>query len=147
MLAKSKLAAACAAAFAIASGSAFAQAVPAGYPADYQKVLDGAKKEGKVVIYSTTDTKAAAIRATTSTSTASGFRKSRSRDHSDQGVCRNTSPSRSAAARTKGRCMMLSPRPNIPRMNSGRTRGRLTRTADTRRAATSLRAPRLEGHT
>jgi len=49
MLAKSKLAAACAAAFAIASGSAFAQAVPAGYPADYQKILDGAKKEGKVV--------------------------------------------------------------------------------------------------
>ena len=42
-----------------AFGSAFAQAVPAGYPADYQKILDGAKKEGKVVIYSTTDTKAA----------------------------------------------------------------------------------------
>ena len=59
MLAKSKLAAACAAAFALAAGSAFAQQVPAGYPADYQKILDGAKKEGKVVIYSTTDTKAA----------------------------------------------------------------------------------------
>ncbi len=59
MLAKSQLAAACAAAFAIATGSAFAQQVPAGYPADYQKILDGAKKEGKVVIYSTTDTKAA----------------------------------------------------------------------------------------
>ncbi len=59
MLAKSRLAAACAAAFAIAAGSAYAQSVPAGYPADYQKILDGAKKEGKVVIYSTTDTKAA----------------------------------------------------------------------------------------
>ncbi|MDQ6217595.1 ABC transporter substrate-binding protein, partial [Achromobacter insolitus] len=59
MLAKSQLAAACAAAFALAAGSAFAQQVPAGYPADYQKILDGAKKEGKVVIYSTTDTKAA----------------------------------------------------------------------------------------
>jgi iron(III) transport system substrate-binding protein len=32
---------------------------PAGYPADYQKIVDGAKKEGKVVVYSTTDTKAA----------------------------------------------------------------------------------------
>ena len=32
---------------------------PQGYPADYQKTVDGAKKEGKVVIYSTTDTKAA----------------------------------------------------------------------------------------
>lgn len=36
-----------------------ALALPAGYPADYQQVVDGAKKEGKVVIYSTTDTKAA----------------------------------------------------------------------------------------
>ncbi|RWR00586.1 iron ABC transporter substrate-binding protein [[Pantoea] beijingensis] len=34
-------------------------AVPQGYPADYQKVIDAATKEGKVVIYSTTDTKAA----------------------------------------------------------------------------------------
>lgn len=34
-------------------------ALPQGYPADYQKVVDGAKKEGKVVVYSTTDTKAA----------------------------------------------------------------------------------------
>lgn len=34
--------------------------VPAGYPADYQKTIDAAVKEGKVVIYSTTDTKAAA---------------------------------------------------------------------------------------
>jgi iron(III) transport system substrate-binding protein len=29
--------------------------VPAGYPADYSKIVDAAKKEGKVVIYSTTD--------------------------------------------------------------------------------------------
>lgn len=34
-------------------------AVPQGYPADYQKVVDAGIKEGKVVIYSTTDTKAA----------------------------------------------------------------------------------------
>ncbi|HDZ2429221.1 TPA: ABC transporter substrate-binding protein [Klebsiella pneumoniae] len=33
--------------------------VPAGYPADYQKTVDAAVKEGKVVVYSTTDTKAA----------------------------------------------------------------------------------------
>ena len=33
--------------------------VPAGYPADYQKTIDAAVKEGKVVVYSTTDTKAA----------------------------------------------------------------------------------------
>jgi iron(III) transport system substrate-binding protein len=31
--------------------------VPAGYPADYAKIVDGAKKEGKVVVYSTTDAK------------------------------------------------------------------------------------------
>lgn len=43
----------------LGSVSAYA-AFPAGYPADYQKRVDGAKKEGKVVIYSTTDTKAAA---------------------------------------------------------------------------------------
>jgi iron(III) transport system substrate-binding protein len=36
--------------------SAGAQAqVPTGYPADYSKIVDAAKKEGKVVIYSTTD--------------------------------------------------------------------------------------------
>ncbi len=34
-------------------------APPAGYPAGYQKIIDAAKKEGKVVIYATTDTKAA----------------------------------------------------------------------------------------
>jgi iron(III) transport system substrate-binding protein len=31
---------------------------PAGYPADYNKIVEAAKKEGKVVIYSATDTKA-----------------------------------------------------------------------------------------
>jgi iron(III) transport system substrate-binding protein len=31
--------------------------VPAGYPPDYAKILDAAKKEGKVVVYSTTDAK------------------------------------------------------------------------------------------
>lgn len=36
-----------------------ALAAPAGYPADYQKIIDAAKKEGKLVIYATTDTKAA----------------------------------------------------------------------------------------
>lgn len=29
--------------------------IPAGYPADYQKIIDAAKQEGKVVVYSTTD--------------------------------------------------------------------------------------------
>jgi len=33
--------------------------VPAGYPADYQKTIDAAKKEGKLVIYAATDSKAA----------------------------------------------------------------------------------------
>ncbi|MGN6389495.1 MAG: ABC transporter substrate-binding protein, partial [Burkholderiaceae bacterium] len=42
------------------AAAAGAQAqVPAGYPADYAKVVDGAKKEGKLVIYSATDSKAA----------------------------------------------------------------------------------------
>ena len=31
--------------------------VPAGYPADYKAIVDGAKKEGRVVVYSTTDAK------------------------------------------------------------------------------------------
>ncbi|MCB6183163.1 ABC transporter substrate-binding protein [Leeia sp. TBRC 13508] len=35
--------------------SAFA-AAPAGYPSNYQAVIDGAMKEGKLVVYSTTDT-------------------------------------------------------------------------------------------
>jgi iron(III) transport system substrate-binding protein len=46
------------AALASASLAALAQ-VPAGYPADYAKTLAAAKKEGKVVIYSALDTKAA----------------------------------------------------------------------------------------
>src|SRR5690348_13767131 len=33
--------------------------VPSGYPGDYAKVIDAAKKEGKVVIYATTDAVAA----------------------------------------------------------------------------------------
>ncbi|HJU21703.1 MAG TPA: ABC transporter substrate-binding protein [Casimicrobiaceae bacterium] len=36
-----------------------AQTVPAGYPADYAQTIAAAKKEGKVVIYSALDTKAA----------------------------------------------------------------------------------------
>jgi iron(III) transport system substrate-binding protein len=47
-----------AAALAFASIAANAQ-VPAGYPADYAKIVDDAKKEGKLVIYAATDTKAA----------------------------------------------------------------------------------------
>jgi iron(III) transport system substrate-binding protein len=47
-----------AAAFAAVSLAALAQA-PAGYPADYAQTLAAAKKEGKVVIYSALDTKAA----------------------------------------------------------------------------------------
>jgi iron(III) transport system substrate-binding protein len=37
--------------------SAFAQ-LPAGYPATYQKMVDAAKKEGKLVVYGATDSKA-----------------------------------------------------------------------------------------
>ncbi|MFT0532555.1 ABC transporter substrate-binding protein [Castellaniella hirudinis] len=44
---------------AMMAGTALAQTAPDGYPADYQQIIDGAKKEGKVIIYSTTDTKAA----------------------------------------------------------------------------------------
>ena len=54
MFSFSRLAAAASVAFVI--GSAAAQ-VPAGYPADYKAILDGAKTEGKVVVYSTTDAK------------------------------------------------------------------------------------------
>lgn len=45
---------------ALAAGAAlpaWAQQVPEGYPADYQKIIDAAAKEGKVVLYSTTDIK------------------------------------------------------------------------------------------
>src|SRR5271154_2431378 len=38
---------------------AIAAQVPAGYPADYAKIVAAAKAEGKVVIYSALDTKAA----------------------------------------------------------------------------------------
>jgi len=41
------------------AGAASAQAVPAGYPADYAQTIAAANKEGKVVVYSTLDTKAA----------------------------------------------------------------------------------------
>ena len=51
-----KLAAAAAVAFSV---SALAQTPPAGYPADYPQTIAAAKKEGKVVIYSALDTKAA----------------------------------------------------------------------------------------
>ncbi|WP_114193749.1 ABC transporter substrate-binding protein [Edaphovirga cremea] len=44
---------------AVLMSSSAISALPTGYPADYQKVVDAATKEGKVVIYSTTDTKAA----------------------------------------------------------------------------------------
>ena len=46
-----------AAVLAAAAFNAAAQ-VPAGYPADYQKIIDGAKKEAKLVIYGATDSKA-----------------------------------------------------------------------------------------
>src|SRR5438105_1850943 len=39
--------------------AAFAQSPPAGYPADYAQTIAAANKEGKVVIYSALDTKAA----------------------------------------------------------------------------------------
>jgi iron(III) transport system substrate-binding protein len=42
-----------------AAVAAAAQAVPQGYPADYAQVIAAAKKEGKVVVYSALDTKAA----------------------------------------------------------------------------------------
>jgi len=48
-----------ASAAALAAGIAFAQPVPQGYPADYAQTIAGAAKEGKVVVYSALDTKAA----------------------------------------------------------------------------------------
>jgi iron(III) transport system substrate-binding protein len=45
------------AAVSLAPASALAQ-VPPGYPASYQAVIDGAKKEGKVIVYTPTDTNA-----------------------------------------------------------------------------------------
>ena len=54
MFSFTRLAAAVSVAFVV--GSAAAQ-VPAGYPSDYKSIVDGARKEGKVVVYSTTDAK------------------------------------------------------------------------------------------
>jgi iron(III) transport system substrate-binding protein len=36
-------------------GRASAQQVPAGYPADYARIIEGARREGRVVVYSPTD--------------------------------------------------------------------------------------------
>ncbi|MGZ5060637.1 MAG: hypothetical protein ACXWG1_18180, partial [Usitatibacter sp.] len=55
---KKKIFKAAAIAAAALSSAALAQ-VPAGYPADYAQTVAAAKKEGKVVIYSALDTKAA----------------------------------------------------------------------------------------
>jgi iron(III) transport system substrate-binding protein len=46
-------------ALALINCAAFAQGVPAGYPADYAQTIAAANKEGKVVVYSALDTKAA----------------------------------------------------------------------------------------
>src|SRR5579864_4233107 len=44
-----------AAAVAFAANSVWA-AFPSGYPSDYQATVDGAKKEGRLIVYSVTDT-------------------------------------------------------------------------------------------
>ncbi|MGC1622932.1 MAG: ABC transporter substrate-binding protein, partial [Pseudolabrys sp.] len=44
---------------ALAFGTAAQAQAPQGYPADYSKIVDAAKKEGKVVVYATTDAVAA----------------------------------------------------------------------------------------
>jgi iron(III) transport system substrate-binding protein len=44
---------------ALVAGAALAQTLPPGYPADYAQTIAAANKEGKVVIYSALDTKAA----------------------------------------------------------------------------------------
>ena len=46
-------------ALALSGSVALAQTAPPGYPADYAQTIAAAKKEGKVVIYSALDTKAA----------------------------------------------------------------------------------------
>ena len=56
MFSFSRLATAASVALLLVSAVTQAQ-VPAGYPADYKSIVDGAKKEGKVVVYSTTDAK------------------------------------------------------------------------------------------
>src|SRR5262245_43871844 len=43
----------------ISSAGPAAAQVPAGYPADYTRTIDGAKKEGRIVVYATTDAAAA----------------------------------------------------------------------------------------
>ena len=42
-------------AIALALGTGAQAQVPQGYPADYAQIVDAAKKEGKVVIYATTE--------------------------------------------------------------------------------------------
>lgn len=59
MFSKTRIAAAIGILAAGTAMSALAQA-PAGYPADYSKIVDAAKKEGKLVIYGATDSKATA---------------------------------------------------------------------------------------
>ncbi len=49
-----------AAALVVAFASAAQAELPPGYPADYQKIVDAAKKEGKLVVYGATDSKATA---------------------------------------------------------------------------------------
>src|SRR5262245_44798848 len=44
-----------------ATACAFAQAVPPGYPADYQAIIAAAEQEGSVVVYSTTDSASADV--------------------------------------------------------------------------------------
>src|SRR5438270_13511746 len=46
-------------ALAVTTCASFAQSPPAGYPADYAQTIAAANKEGKVVVYSALDTKAA----------------------------------------------------------------------------------------
>lgn len=61
MFLKNRIAAALGALAASTALGALAQApAPAGYPADYGKIVDAAKKEGKLVIYGATDSKATA---------------------------------------------------------------------------------------
>ena len=43
----------------LAFGTAAQAQTPEGYPADYAKIVEAAKKEGKVVVYATTDAVAA----------------------------------------------------------------------------------------
>jgi iron(III) transport system substrate-binding protein len=50
---------AAAVALVVVSGASAIAQVPAGYPADYTKVIEAAKREGKLVVYSTTDSTAA----------------------------------------------------------------------------------------